>query len=171
MSGVRYSGQWPRFLFRALIFALVWWLLTEGQAGSWWIGVPAVLLATIVSMQMLPRVAIRLSGLWRLVPYFLYHSLLGGVDVATRALHPKLPIAPDIVDYRTGLAAGLPRVLLTNMISLLPGTLSVMLEEDRLRVHVLDGTVDITASLQDLEQRIAAVFPPAAPGFDNSIRR
>lgn len=53
------------------------------------------------------------------MPYLLWRSLYGGVDVARRALHPALPIAPRLFDHHWRLPPGLPRVVMANTVSLL----------------------------------------------------
>jgi hypothetical protein len=47
----------------------------------------------------------------RLAPGFLRSSLLGGIDVARRALHPRMPLDAGWIAYRTKLPRGLPRVI------------------------------------------------------------
>jgi len=78
--------------------------------------------------------------------------------VARRALHPRLPISPGLLDYRWRLPPGLPRVFMANTVSLLPGTLSVELDDAHLRVHVLDETGAFTAELQVVEVYVARLF-------------
>ncbi|MEA2079698.1 MAG: Na+/H+ antiporter subunit E [Pseudomonadota bacterium] len=129
-----------RFAFRAVLFALLWWTVTEGAMNSWLAGAPVVVFAVLASGALLPRVSWSLPGIVRFVPFFLWRSLYGGVDVARRALHPRLPISPGLFDHRWRLPPGLPRVFMANTVSLLPGTLSAELDEGHLRVHVLDQT-------------------------------
>jgi multicomponent Na+:H+ antiporter subunit E len=83
-----------KFIFRTVVFALLWWILAAGAMSSWLIGAPVVLCAVLASGALLPGVSWSLSGLVRFVPFFLWRSLYGGVDVARRALHPRLPISP-----------------------------------------------------------------------------
>jgi len=144
--------------FRTVLFALLWWILTEGATNSWLIGAPVVLLAVLASEALLPGVSWSLPGAVRFVPFFLWHSLYGGVDVASRALHPRLPISPALLDYRWRLPPGLPRVFMANTVSLLPGTLSAELDEDHLRVHVLDQTGTFVSGLAGVEARVARLF-------------
>ena len=143
---------------RALVFALLWWILTEGAMDSWLVGAPVVLLTTLVSMALLPPFSCALTGIIRFVPFFLWHSLRGGVDVAWRAFHPSLPINPDLIDYPLQLPPGLPRVFMVNTVSLLPGTLSAELEADCLKVHVLDSSKDALPELKQVEREVAGVF-------------
>ncbi len=147
-----------RLFFRTGLFALLWWMLTEGAMNSWLVGVPVVVFAALVSDALLPGVSWSLTGMVRFVPFFLWHSLRGGVDVAGRALHPRLPISPGLLDYRWRLPPGLPRVIMANTVSLLPGTLSAELDEEHLRVHVLDETGAFASELKEIEARVARLF-------------
>ena len=145
-------------VFRTLLFASMWWILTEGVSSSWVVGVPVVVLAVVVSGALQPAVSWSLAGIVRFVPFFLWHSLRGGVDVAVRALHPQLPIAPALVDHCWRLPPGLPRVLMANTVSLLPGTLSAELTPRCLRVHVLDRNGAFASELALIEVRVAGLF-------------
>jgi multicomponent Na+:H+ antiporter subunit E len=144
--------------FRTILFALLWWILTEGAMNSWLVGAPVVVFAVLASGALLPGVFWSLSGIVRFVPFFLWRSLNGGVDVARRALHPRLPISPGLFDHRWRLPPGLPRVLMANTVSLLPGTLSAELDEEHLRVHVLDYTGAFVSELITIEARVAQLF-------------
>lgn len=155
---------------RGLLFALLWWLLSEGDASSWSIGLPLVILATLLSAQLAPPIPHSLVGLLRFIPFFITHSLRGGVDVAWRAIHPSLPIAPILVDYPLRLSDEQARVFLANTASLLPGTLSVRLESNNLHLHVLDGSGNYHKELQILEHRVAALFKlPLKENDDDNV--
>jgi len=146
------------WLLRLALFSLLWWVLTDGAIDSWPVGVPVVLIATLVSVMLMPPLSWSLRGMVVFIPYFFWHSIRGGVDVAMRALNPQLPISPGLFDYRFRLPPGLPRVFMANTVSLLPGTLSVELCEEILRVHVLDETGSIKEELNMLENRLADIF-------------
>jgi len=154
---------WPSILRRGLQFAFVWWILVGGEIASWWIGVPAVLLAATASVALLPPVTLVWNELFRFVPFFFVRSLLGGADVAWRALHPSMPIAPHLIEYPIQLPSGLPCVFMANTVSLLPGTLSAELASNCLKVHVLNGRKDVLSELETVEQRVAALFGIALP--------
>ncbi|MEA3302987.1 MAG: Na+/H+ antiporter subunit E [Pseudomonadota bacterium] len=150
-------GFW-KFSFRVLVFALLWWILTQGAINSWLVGAPVVLLAALASVWLLPAIPWSLSGVVRFIPFFLWRSLYAGIDVARRALHPKLPISPGLFDYRWRLPPGLPRVFMANTVSLLPGTLSAELGEEYLRVHVIDQSGDFIPELSIVEESVARLF-------------
>ena len=150
--------SWPSIVARTSLFALIWWVLSDGATASWWIGAPAVLLAVIASVALVPPIPLVWSELLRFVPFFLQRSLLGGTDVAWRAFHPRLPIAPDLIEYPLQLPPGLPQVFMVNTVSLLPGTLSAALEHNVLKVHVLDRQKSIVTELKALEQIVTRMF-------------
>ncbi len=139
------------------LFALAWLALTGGDPSGWIPGGLAAAAAAAVSLRLLPPGGpVRLLGLLALVPGFLWRSLLGGVDVAARALHPDLPLRPAWLAYPLRLPPGGARVSLGSEISLLPGTLAAGSEGDRLLVHCLDSDQPILAQLAEEEERIAA---------------
>ena len=157
--------DWSTVVSRVLLFSLLWWALTDGTAGSWWIGAPAVAGAVIISVTLVPPLGLVWREVMGFVPFFLWHSLKGGVDVAWRAFHPRLPITPELIEYPLRLPPGLPRVILVNTVSLLPGTLSAELGGQVLKVHVLDSLGDFLTELEALEQRVGCMFRSASDDF------
>ena len=95
--------------------------------------------------------------------FFIFESFRGGIDVAWRSLHPRMPLAPRFFEHEIHVPEGQPSTLLISTISLLPGTLSAELVrgEHVLVVHTLaDGGED---SVARLEHRIARLFSVAVP--------
>ena len=155
---------WASWLVRAGLFAILWWVLTAGDSASWIIGVPAVLLAAWLSISLAGAFAFRLSfaGLSRYLVFFVIESVRGGVDVARRALLPGGRVEPQILHYRTSLAHGLPQDILVYTVSLLPGTLAMDIEDDRLTLHALSGDMQPLESIETCERYVAAVFGESA---------
>ncbi len=150
--------DWSTVVLRALLFSLLWWALTDGTAGSWWIGAPAVAGAVIISVMLVPPLGLVWREVMGFVPFFLWHSLKGGVDVAWRAFHPRMPITPELIEYPLRLPPGLSQVTMINITSLLPGTLSAEIEGQVLKVHVLDSRGDFLTGLKVLEQRAGRMW-------------
>lgn len=67
---------------------------------------------------------------------------------------PELEVEPEIHYFKTRLKTDSARVALANSITLTPGTITCLLEDDRLCVHALDKTlaegIDNTEFEQDL---------------------
>ncbi|HSK86317.1 MAG TPA: Na+/H+ antiporter subunit E [Rubrobacter sp.] len=145
---------------RVVLLALLWWVLTGGETDSWLVGSFTIAGALIVSLALLPAGGWRwtLTGVGRFVPFFLWQSLVGGLDVALRALRPARPLDPAFLEYPLGLPSDPARVFMANTVSLLPGTLSAELEGQRLRVHTLTENPKVLENLRELESRVAGLF-------------
>jgi multicomponent Na+:H+ antiporter subunit E len=154
---------------RAALLAGWWWLLTRGEVASWLVGAPVVIAATWVSGVLVPAVRWRWHpwSLLRFAGFFLGQSAIGGVDVAWRALHPRLPLQPGFVACAVRLPPGAARVCLTNVISLMPGTLAVRFEGATLIVHTVMIHAPVAENVRKVEARIADLFgvtlPPPNP--------
>ncbi len=150
---------------RLALFAGVWWALADGSVTNLPLAGAVLLGAAAASLR------VTRPSAWRLVPagllgfalFFLGRSMLAGLDVARRALDPRLPIAPAVLSYHTTLPAGAPRACFAAVVSLLPGTLTVGMSASLLEVHALDVREDVNANLATLEARIAAIFTPRSP--------
>lgn len=149
-----------RPLTRVAFFAALWWLLTGGDAPSWIVGGPVVLAATALSLRLRPEQSWRwrLAGVLPMAWFFLRESVRGGCDVARRALRPSLPLNPGVLRFSTRLPAGSPRLFFAGLISLLPGTLVLGLEDEVLQIHALDAGPGVGEELLVLEHRVAALF-------------
>lgn len=162
----RFRGLLPSgFLVRALLYGMLWMALTGGQRESWLIGVPAVLLAVCIADRspMFRTGRLSLSGGVRFAGFFVKASLVSGIDVVQRALRRRLVLEPDFIEYRLSLVTEAARVFMADVVSLLPGTLSADLVEERLTVHVLDRSAPVLADLKALEMRVAAMLEADGP--------
>lgn len=148
---------------RLVFFSLLWWVLTEGGLPWSLLSLAGVGIAVIVSLRLLP------PGVWSwkvgpllgFLPFFLWQSLLGGLDVAYRALHPRITVQPEVIRHHFQLRQEHSRVFFLWVVSLLPGTAGVDLHGDVASVHVLDMNLTGPGKLDELEQRIAKLFGDA----------
>jgi len=150
------------WLLQTFVLLVVVWVALDGT-GSLAVGAGFALLGAAAGAWLAPGLAypwrpLRLAGF---TLYFLVQSLRGGLDVAWRALHPALPIEPSFHEHLLRLEPGLPRTAFVSIVSLLPGTLSVVVDpaRDQLLVHTL--TPAAAGELAALEQRIARLFSVA----------
>jgi multicomponent Na+:H+ antiporter subunit E len=152
--------RWPDVFLSLMLAALLWWVLVGGDSASWVVGVPVVAAAVWSAWRLRSDDAGRISlrGLLRFIPFFLWESIRGGVDVASRVLRPRMAIRPGFISYTTALHTPAGRLLFVNCISLLPGTLAADIADDELRVHTLDIEGDTGRELSRLERRVAAVY-------------
>ncbi|MFC2157436.1 Na+/H+ antiporter subunit E [Acidobacteriota bacterium] len=71
------------------------------------------------------------------VPWLIWEILLASLQVAYVVLHPRIPINPSMVRFKTKLPNIAARVILGNSITLTPGTLTVNIDDDEFLVHAL----------------------------------
>jgi multicomponent Na+:H+ antiporter subunit E len=154
------SGLIRALCFRILLFALLWWVLSEGGIEGGLFGIVAVAAATWTSVVLWPPAAngVRLAAVPGFLVMFLSNSVRGGWQVALMALRGRSALQPAIIELPLDLPAGAPQILLTNALSLMPGTLGVELVDDRLRLHVLDQHLPVVAEARALERHIAVLF-------------
>lgn len=149
-------------LFRILLFGLLWWILNEGTISHPVFTAGVLLLAVWAGLVLVPpgTWTIRVVSLPAFAAYFLRQSFLAGIDVAGRAFHPRLPLSPDILTYPLALKRTHSRVFFVWIVSLLPGTAAVFLDEEIVRIHVLDSRQLGPERLDDLALRIKRLLEP-----------
>ena len=101
------------------------------------LGLAAAAAATWVSLRLLPPEGgrVRLGALMLLGPHFLWESVRAGVDVARRALAPRMTLEPGFVTSPTRLPRGVARNTFSTVASLMPGTLPAGEDGESLVVH------------------------------------
>lgn len=147
-------------LTRSLAFGLAWWAITEGAPGTFGFGAAASVLAAAASLALLPPPwpGVRLWPLLRFLPYFAQQSFAGGLDVVRRAASPGVPVRPAILEYPVGHMGGLERAAFALTVNLVPGTLSIRLQDECLRLHAIDASQPVRESLAQLDARLGEIF-------------
>ena len=151
---------------RLVVFFLLWWAISEGDLTMLAYAVVVVPVAVATSMVLVPRPTGHgaapgwLRRGWALVlltGWFLRRSVAGGVDVARRALGVRVDLDPGYVHCPMRLPPGAGRIAVADLMNLMPGSLSVILTDEGLTLHVLDTSLPIPATVADLEERVAQV--------------
>jgi multicomponent Na+:H+ antiporter subunit E len=147
-------------LLRFTAFAVLWFVLAEGEFRYWGLVLIAVGGATFASLMLTPTsgLGFSLAGWARFIPFFVGQSVLGGVDVALRAVARTPRLAPGYVEVRFRLSEESARVFVANTMSLMPGTLSVRLTGDQLEMHVLDTAMQNVERVREVEAHAARMF-------------
>lgn len=145
---------------RIVLLLLVWGALTEGDSSGIGFGLVVTALATVISLRLFPpaKVRIRPFPFLLFMLFFIGRSVVAGIDVSRRLLSPSLPVNPGYLTFYLSLPEGGPRWLLANTLSLMPGTLSVSLDGERLDLHCLDTREPVEADVRLVEQKVARVF-------------
>ena len=145
--------SWWSAAYRAAWFLCLWLVLAGAALDDIPAAAIAVVAATWASLHLLePGTSRRSYGaISRLALLFLYHSIVAGVDVARRALDPRLPLRPGFVAYPTRLPRGQRRNVFATLTSLLPGTVPAGEEHAQLLYHCLDVELPVVAELAEEE--------------------
>lgn len=138
----------------------LWLLLNEGDLTSLIVGVPAALFGVALSRHLPAAARSRVSarGLLEFIIYFLWQAVVGGWDVARRALGRRSQVQPGFVSYCMNLPRGLPRAVFLDTLTLLPGTLSADVQGAEMRMHVIDIDAHSQEQIKELEDRVARLF-------------
>jgi multicomponent Na+:H+ antiporter subunit E len=86
------------------------------------------------------------------LPWLFLQIIVANLQVAWVVLHPKLPISPKLVNFKTGLKRPIAKLALANSITLTPGTVTVDVNGEDFEVHAL-----MKSSLSALEEKDGAV--------------
>jgi len=135
---------------RFAFFLGVWLMIANWKKEDLPIGFAASALALWISLSILPPTGVRarFAPLAKLTLRFLNCSIIAGVDVARRALLPRLGLHPGFADVPFTLPPGFTRNAFLIYSSLQPGTLPTSAEGEVLQVHGLDISQPIAASTE-----------------------
>lgn len=154
MSPHNAPSFWRSVLLRAAIFLALWLVLTLGNPADLPAGILASIAATWTSLYLLPASEVRLSlpASIKFALHFFYQSVVAGVDVARRALDPRLPLRPGYVRFQCRLAQGPARSTFCTLASLLPGTVPAASNQSGVvMIHCLDVGQPVVAQLTEDE--------------------
>jgi multicomponent Na+:H+ antiporter subunit E len=134
---------------RYMFFLSVWLMIANWSDTDIQVGLLASALALWISLLLLPPTAARprLVPLAKLSLRFLSCSIIAGIDVARRALLPRLDLRPGFVAVSLTLLPGDARNAFLVHQSLQPGTLPTSAEGGLLQLHCLDVGQPITAAV------------------------
>ena len=93
----------------------------------------------------------------RYLPWLIREVVKANIDVAKRVIDPNLPISPCLFDAPVSQKTDLGQALYANSITLTPGTISVDLDSNVIRVHALhQGSADGVLE-GEMDARVSAV--------------
>jgi len=108
------------------------------------------------------------------LPWLLSRIIMANVQVAYLVLHPKMPIDPGLLVFRTRMKKGMAQVTLANSITLTPGTITTSLENGQYIIHTLKRP--LAGELEDatMQNKIATVYlenkePPPVTRWVHSL--
>jgi multicomponent Na+:H+ antiporter subunit E len=177
-SGSRQKRGWQHpVVRRVIVFTLLFglWLLLSGNLVVEFIILGAAASALVVFLtshllepssteeyEPLPRsffwLGLAIARFLFYLPWLIIQIVTANFQVAYQILHPKMPIAPRLLVFRTTLHSEPSQVLLAQSITLTPGTITVDLERSELVVHALFPVQDQILAKGGMQERVARVF-------------
>jgi multicomponent Na+:H+ antiporter subunit E len=166
------------FLFHwAVLFAF--WVVLSGMLDPFHLAAgafsSALIAAVCYSMQfikrgnMLPALHLIVVPWHRLVRYFtwlLKEIAVANWQVLRIVFHPRLPIEPALIRFRTHLGSELARTILANSITLTPGTITVDVSGDEFVVHALVGGDPAVEGIRSMQREIARALRELDPNVE-----
>jgi multicomponent Na+:H+ antiporter subunit E len=152
-------------LARAPAFLAFWLILAGVKIADLPAGIAAAVAAVWASLHLMPPSTVRLSpaGIMHLAARFPLQALVAGIDVAGRALAPRMSLRPGLVPCPLRQPPGPVREAFLELASLLPGTVPCDSTDDQqVLVHCVDITQPIAAQMARDEARFMRAIREAA---------
>lgn len=153
------------------VLLLAFWLLLSGQYDVVFISTGVITAAVVTAateMLLAPVLGPDRGGaralprrLWRYAVYVVWlisRIPPAGVQVAYHVLHPRVPIDPGVLRFRTGLQSPMARAILANSITLVPGTMTLEVDDDEFIVHAFIPSAADDLADATMQNKIADVF-------------
>ncbi|TWX52178.1 hypothetical protein ESZ28_13145 [Colwellia hornerae] len=169
------------YFLSSLLLTGFWFLLTDGELTSLLVGVVFIPMSIFVSAKLSEKTDsanrtfyINIAKVPKFIWFFIYQSIKGGTDTAVRVFSVDMKLQPEFIHYSIKhLPGGSPMNLFMNVVSLLPGSVSVIREPTSVLVHVLTVT---SSSLEDIYQCELAIcelyrLDISSPSDNPSIKR
>ncbi len=131
------------------LMLLVFWLIFNGKVTTEIFLVGVAVSAALTFMwykifQVKRNVVVpSLSMVWRYLRYFanlILEIIRCNIQVMRLILHPQEEVHPQLITFPIKLKKESHKVILANSITLTPGTITVGLQDDTIRVHGLDAS-------------------------------
>lgn len=148
---------------RAVVFLAFWLILAGVQTADVPAAVAAVVAAAWVSLRLMPPGTLHVSpsGIVRLAVRFPLQAVLAGIDVARRALAPRMPLRPGFTTCPLHQPPGPACEAFLMYASLLPGTIPCDVVDG---ATVLVHGVDVAQPIAEQMAREEACFTQAVHG-------
>jgi multicomponent Na+:H+ antiporter subunit E len=150
--------------FKLYLFLFAIWLLLSGHYTPLLLTLGALSTLLVVVLTTRAELIDQETQLVLLKPSVLFYWIWLGreiiksnIDVACRILNPALPISPTLFTIRSGQKTELGRVTYANSITLVPGTVTVDIDEDVFTVHALTQAAAADLKRGEMNRRVCNV--------------
>ncbi|WMJ80184.1 Na+/H+ antiporter subunit E [Clostridium sp. MB40-C1] len=132
--------------FGVMILYLIFWIVLceKFNIETFILGITVCILLSILNENLFGKTTRKEKSLLKNTRYWAEYIFLlvkevviANINVAIIVLSPSMNISPGIVEFKTKLKSNFCRMVLANSITLTPGTITVDIEDDILRIHCL----------------------------------
>jgi multicomponent Na+:H+ antiporter subunit E len=92
------------------------------------------------------------------IPWLIYQIYLANVHVVYLVWHPKMPIDPKIIRFKTKWQGDLVLVTMANSITLTPGTITLDIRDGEYYVHALSKKVADDLLGGEMQDRVGRIY-------------
>ncbi len=144
------------------VFIFLFWFLLSGHTEPLLLGlgVFSTLLTVFLAnrMQVIDSESYPLKLVPRILRFYVFLSkeiVMANIDVIKRIIKPGATISPKVIELPAKKYTDLAKVIYANSVTLTPGTVTMDISEDKLKVHALseEGAEDL------MTERIADAVP------------
>ena len=145
-----------RFTFLWLLFTMGMWVLGS-EYFNLFLTLFGGFVASLSYTLLFPKAQINLDWykILLFLPTFCYYSFIGALGVARLAIKTNLQLTPRFYILPLN-PKSKHHALIANIYSLMPGTLSIAIESNQLKLHILDESLFDEALIQSLHVRLQA---------------
>lgn len=92
------------------------------------------------------------------VAWLIWNIVRANLQVAYLVVHPRMPIRPGLLQFRTRLRSAFGHIVLANSITLTPGTITVDFKDGTYLVHALVPDAAQSLLEAEMQKKLGAVF-------------
>lgn len=146
MSGRKRALGWRQFSVQAVLL-MGFWIILSGRMDAFHLILGAISVVMVIALNYRFKREkfaegdhaewedLRIEYVIPFLSWLMWEIVLGSFHVAYVVLHPRMPVSPSLVKFRVGIPSLNARVLLGNVITLTPGTITLELEGEEFLVH------------------------------------
>lgn len=94
-------------------------------------------------------------------PWLLWQIVKSNLSLARIILHPKLPVAPRLIQVHASQKTDLGQVIYCNSITLTPGTVTLDVRDNIILVHALTEEAANDLRSGEMDRRVASMESPS----------
>ena len=143
-----------RFFKLLIIYSLLWAVLSGAKIDLFALIFILILAITTPFIFSLQRSKFHYFYIFTFFFFFLKYSIIGGLGVAKLAIKKNLSLTPTLYKLPLKTTNDFTSVMLANIYSLMPGTLSMDIQNHTLTLHILDDSLFDELLIDEIQNKV-----------------